>query len=78
MKRAAKKQEDTQRLTVIVPSTMITALKKAAERQRRPYSSIVREALEEYLGIPDTVKTGGGKARESKKDDPQQVAEAVV
>jgi hypothetical protein len=48
----------TKRKTFVLDIDMIAALIRRAERERRDQSSVVREALEEYLGVPDKVKSG--------------------
>jgi predicted DNA binding CopG/RHH family protein len=49
----------TTRISMILPRGQLAALKRQAEREKRPYSNIIREALEAYLGVPDTVQLGG-------------------
>jgi hypothetical protein len=53
------KREGTTRINLVVSNTMLRALKATARRDKRTYSSIMREALADYLGIPDQVILGG-------------------
>ena len=72
------KRSDTTRISIVIPLTMHKALQAAARREKRTYSSIMREALADYLGIPDTVILGGPYARREDKptEDPQGVGMA--
>lgn len=49
----------TTRISMVMDRAQLAALKRQAEREKRPYSNIIREALEAYLGVPDTVQLGG-------------------
>ena len=55
-----KKREPTTRINVVLPSAMVHVLRAMSKQQRRGYSSIIREILEDELGVKDTVANGGG------------------
>ena len=57
------KREETKRMNVVLSVQMFNALRAAARRQHRTKSSIIREALGQYLGVADTVEIGGGFER---------------
>lgn len=62
-------EKHTQRVNVVLPSAQVRALKKMAERERRTYTSLIREAIEEYTGVPDTVVLGGYRVKQSSNGD---------
>lgn len=51
--------EKTVRVKFVMPAPMYAALTANKQRNGRTYSSVIREALAMYLGIPDTVQIGG-------------------
>lgn len=57
----------TTRITIVITERQLGALRAQAKREKRAYSSIIREALEKYLGVPDTVQLGG--VREDEEND---------
>jgi len=57
----------TTRISMVLPKNQLAALKRQAEREKRPYSNIIREALETYLGVPDTVQLGGVREQDDQQ-----------
>lgn len=55
------KNERTTRISIVLPDDMLEVIRAAAERERRPYSSLIREALENRFRVQDTVRLGGGR-----------------
>lgn len=66
--------KETTRITIVLPKSQLAALKKQAQREKRPYSSIIREALESYLGVADTVQLGGFRDEEDNQGEAVAVA----
>jgi len=65
------KRDESVRLNLVVSRQMYKALQAAAKRQKRTNSSIIREALGQYLGVADTVELGG--AFERREDSEGQM-----
>lgn len=51
----------TTRVNVVLPDTQLKRLEHVALREKRSLSSVIREAIEEYTGIADTVQLGKPK-----------------
>lgn len=71
---------NTKRITLVLPYPMLRALKVAGIREGRPQSKIIRQALAEYLGVPDTVQYGGifGDDEPAEEDPPAAVTHDVT
>jgi len=50
--------DETTRKSVILPVSQVDALQRMADAQRRRFSDVLREAVERYTGVKDTVKMG--------------------
>lgn len=57
---------DTQRINIVLPKTQIKMLRHIAKRNKRSFSSVLRQAIEEYTGVPDTVQLGGDFGKPQK------------
>jgi hypothetical protein len=54
----AKRNTGNTRVSLFLPDQMILEIRRRADAQRRPFASLVREALEDYYGVEDTVRVG--------------------
>lgn len=66
-----QRRESTTTINAVLPDTQIAALRRIARAQRRTFSSVLREAVEEFTGSPDTVVRGGyfEKQDNGRQDD---------
>lgn len=60
----------SRRVNIKLPQTQIDALNKIAARGKRTFSSVVREAIEEYTGVPDTIEYGSAQDEHQKDTMP--------
>lgn len=51
-------KDKTRRVNVVLPQQQIDALTKIARREKRSFSSVLREAIEDFTGVRDTVEIG--------------------
>ena len=56
----------TRKIYVVLPLRQIEALERIAARQKRTFSSVVRESVEEFTGVQDTVQVGGVRDKRAK------------
>ena len=68
------KREKTRKVYVVLPVRQIESLQRQADRQSRTFSSVLREAIQEYTGIEDTVQLGGVRSKDDS-DEGQPAAE---
>jgi predicted DNA-binding protein len=60
------KREPSRHIKIVLGERQIQALDLLAKKQKRTMSSVLREAIEEYTGVPDTVAVGGGYAKQDE------------